>query len=197
MSSLDERFITSLSSRKKGVVVRITGLSGAGKTSIAQALFEYWKTQSPNVVLIDGDRFRECIGDELGHSKEERLINAFRIARFAKFLSDQGIHVICATISLFRECEEWYWENLSDYYEVFLDVSLNVLRLRDPHGLYARAEKGLEKNVVGIDLPFDRPLRPHLALGNDENIFPIQDFLVQIIEGISNRVACDIEVSQS
>ena len=98
---------------------------------------------------------------------ESRLANAMRICRFARMLSKQGAVVVAATMSLFREVHSWNRANLPGYFEVYLKMSLEALRARDPRGLYRRAAAGEAKNVAGVDLEFDAPDEPDLVLQND------------------------------
>ena len=100
---------------KAGSVFWFTGLSGAGKTTIGRLFFGLLRERNPAVVFLDGDILREVFGNDLGHSREERLKSAMRNSRLCKMLSDQGIDVVCATISLFRECQEWNRAHIPGY----------------------------------------------------------------------------------
>jgi adenylylsulfate kinase len=157
-----------------GRVFWITGLSGAGKSTLACCLFQQLRKRVTNVVLIDGDAFRAVMGEDLGHHPEDRLRNAYRIARLCRLLSCQGLHVVCATMSLFHECRAWNRENLPGYFEVYLRVRRETLLARDPKGLYASALQGHLDNVVGVSLPFEEPQTPDLILDNDT---PRTDFI--------------------
>lgn len=139
------------------MVVWIIGLSGAGKTTLARRVVDECRGSTPNVVLIDGDEVRSMFGDDLGYSLPDRLKNAERICRLCKFLDDQGIHVVCAILSLFPESREWNRRNLEHYYEVFIDTPIPDLQRRDSKGLYARYAAGQINNVAGLDLEFQRP----------------------------------------
>lgn len=147
------------------MVVWIIGLSGAGKTTLAGKVVEELRNSVSNVVLIDGDEIREVFGNDLGHTLADRRRNADRICRLGKFLEDQGIHVVCAILSLFPESREWNRNNLRKYFEVFVDTPLDDLKQRDPKGLYARFEKGEISNVAGLDLFFPPP-DAHLVIRN-------------------------------
>lgn len=147
------------------MVVWIMGLSGAGKTTLARKVVEELRNSVSNVVLIDGDEIREIFGNDLGHTLADRRRNADRICRLGKFLDDQGIHVVCAILSLFPESREWNRSNLRDYYEVFIDTPLNDLKERDSKGLYARFAKGEISDVAGLDLAFPLP-DAHLVIRN-------------------------------
>ncbi len=149
-------------------LIWVTGLAGSGKTTIAEKVFKAYKQHKPNTVLLDGDVFREIMGHRSGHSREERFEVAMQIARLCKFLVGQGIDVICATISLFREVHQYNRENFKDYVEIFVDCDMDELIRRDKKGLYSRAIKGEISNVVGVDIPFDKPENCILCLVNNK-----------------------------
>ena len=116
---------------------------------------------------------REVLGGDLGHGRDDRLRNAYRISRLAALLSAQGITVVCATMSLFKECHDWNRANLPAYLEVYLRVPLHELKRRDPKGLYRRAAAGQASGVVGMDLKYDEPASPHLLIDNMPPATPI------------------------
>lgn len=157
-----------------GTVVWITGLSGAGKSSIARSLVGLMGTEGHPAILLDGDEVRAAIADpHVGHDRESRFANALRICRLAALLSRQGFDVVVATMSLFREVHAWNREHLAPYLEVFVHVDLDVLHRRDARGLYGRARNGDAEHVVGIHLEYDAPEEPDLVL---ENNAPLEDF---------------------
>lgn len=139
------------------MVVWIIGLSGAGKSTLARRVVEECKCAVSNVVLLDGDEVRTMFGDDLGHTMADRRKNADRISRLCKFLDDQGIHVVCAILSLFSESREWNRRNYESYYEVFIDTPIGDLQSRDTKGIYGRFAAGQIKDVAGLDLAFQRP----------------------------------------
>jgi adenylylsulfate kinase len=144
------------------LVVWITGISGAGKTVTARALVAELRALGHPVVHLDGDEVREIVGDNLGHSEPERIQNAFRLSRFCRFLHDQGLVVVCSTMSLYPEIWEWNRAHIKNYFEVFLKVSLETARLRDPKGHYGKG-----KDVVGVTLSLHEPKNPHLVLSGE------------------------------
>jgi adenylyl-sulfate kinase len=146
------------------VLLWITGLSGSGKTTIGKEVYKRLKAEQPNTILLDGDTFREILGSDLGHNREDRFNNAMRIARMCKFLINQNINVICSTMSLFKEIHQYNRENIQNYFEIYLEVDLAEIIRRDQKGIYSNALK----NVVGIDLPFDKPENPELIINNTE-----------------------------
>ena len=97
---------------KHGTVYWITGFAGAGKTTIGKALFDRIKPLDHSTVLLDGDAMREAFGNDLGYTEEDRFKCAMRYSRICKLLSDQGINVICCTISMFNEVRKWNRENI-------------------------------------------------------------------------------------
>jgi len=148
------------------MVVWIIGLSGAGKTTLANEVYLQVKNKISNVFLVDGDIIREIFGNDLGHTKEDRLKNSERVSQLCKYLNDQGIHVICAILSIFKESRDWNKKNISDYYEVFIDTPIAELINRDPKGLYKKYLRGKLKDFPGLDMDFPRPDSANLIIDN-------------------------------
>ena len=145
-------------------VIWITGLSGAGKSTLATEVCAQIKHHGATAVLLDGDEFRKVIDDNLGHDPNARLVNAFRLARMAKLISDQGVTVVCATMSLFPEIWSWNRENISYYQQIYLKADKETLEARDNKGLYRAAREGKQENIIGWDLAFEEPLNSDLVL---------------------------------
>jgi cytidine diphosphoramidate kinase len=158
---------------RAGTVIWITGLSGAGKSTLADVLCRRLRGKAANVVLVDGDAIRELL-DAPGLDRASRLNIARFNARLCRFLASQGQHVVCATISLFREIHQWNRDNISNYVEVFLDVSMEALRARDPKNIYSQVQQGIIANVVGVDIPAEFPESPHLVFTEGEGLSPDQ-----------------------
>lgn len=148
------------------MVVWIIGLSGAGKTTLANEVVAHVRRVQQNIVLIDGDVVREIFGNDLGYTLEDRRINAQRICQLGKFLDEQGIHVVCAILSLFPECRSWNREHLKYYYEVFIDTPMRHLVQRDSKGIYQRFNRGEIRHVAGLDIEFPRPESADITIRN-------------------------------
>ncbi|MCW5893779.1 MAG: adenylyl-sulfate kinase [bacterium] len=156
-----------------GGVVWITGLSGAGKSTIARAVYERLCAHGhARAALVDGDVFRALTGADVGHDLEGRLLNARRIAAYCAARADEGSLVVCATMSLFHEIRRWNRRHVARYLEVYLRAPLEVLVRRDAKGLYRAALAGRVRGVVGVDLPYDEPAEPDLVL--DQGAAPLE-----------------------
>ena len=149
------------------MVIWTTGMSGAGKTTLNKALFAELKPHVPHMVLIDGDQIRAAFGHDLGHEEKDRIVQIKRIQNIAKILSDQGLVVLVGALYCNSDLMAWNRENFQEYFEIYLNVSLNTLKTRDTKGLYAMAERGDMHNVVGIDIPWQAPLAPDLIINAD------------------------------
>ena len=170
------------------MVVWIIGLSGAGKTTLAEKVVEKIRSSKTNVVLIDGDMIREVFGNDLGHTLEDRRQNADRICRLCRFLDDQGIHVVCAILSLFPESRSWNRKNINNYYEVYIESPIDQLKKRDYKGLYRKFSDGKIKNVAGMDIAFIPPDSSDLIIMNNgtlDNLLTHANFLANLIDNSS------------
>jgi glutamine kinase len=149
-----------------GRVFWITGMSGAGKTTLGLELSSRLRAAGRRVTFLDGDALRSVIAEDLGHSASDRRRSAMRNARLCRLLAEQGADVVCATISLFHEVQRWNRENIPGYREIYLRVPIDELQRRDSKGIYARAQRGEARNVVGIDVAAEAPEAPDLVLDN-------------------------------
>jgi adenylylsulfate kinase-like enzyme/phosphohistidine swiveling domain-containing protein len=145
-----------------GRVFWITGLSGAGKTTLGRELWSRLRAAGRPAIFLDGDALRASIAEDLGHGASDRRRSALRNARLCRMLAAQGTDVVCATISLLHEVQRWNREHIAGYREIYLRVPLSELRRRDIKGIYA----GAKRDVVGIDVAAETPERPDLILDN-------------------------------
>jgi len=166
------------------MVVWIIGLSGAGKTTLANEVVARVRRDRNNVILIDGDMVREVFGNDLGHTMKDRHTNAQRICQLGKLLDDQGIHVVCAILSIFPETRAWNRENLKNYYEVFIDTPMQDLVQRDSKGIYRRFNSGEIRDVAGMDIEFPRPDNADLVIHNASSREELLGFAQAIAEKI-------------
>ena len=144
-----------------GRVIWITGLSGAGKSTLAHEVVAKLRESGEAVVMLDGDELREVFGavaaNANNHGREGRLALAMQYAHLCRVVAAQGLTVVIATISLFREVHTWNRSNLPGYFEVYLNVPVEELRRRDPKGIYRRFDAGELTHVAGLDLLIDEP----------------------------------------
>ena len=150
-----------------GQVIWITGLSGAGKTTLARQLNCYLRKNHLSPVLLDGDVLRNIFKtatiEEPSYSREARINLGLSYGLLCKTLSTQGFTVIIATISMYNEIYRWNRENLENHLEIYLKVPLEELRVRDQKKIYQRYKDGLLKNVAGLDLSVNEPLSPDIV----------------------------------
>jgi adenylyl-sulfate kinase len=149
----------------KGFTLWFTGLSGAGKTTISRLVADELRARGSRLEILDGDLVRENLSKGLGFSKEDRDTNIRRIAFVADLLSRNGVPVITAAISPYREIRAEAREQMGDrFIEVFVKASVEVCAERDVKGLYEKAFKGEIKEFTGVSDPYEEPLDPELVL---------------------------------
>lgn len=156
---------------KSGTVYWITGLSGAGKTTIGNRFYNEYRKSHLNTVLLDGDELRVVFGGDLGYTREERLKCAMRYSRMCKMLAEQGINVIICTISMFHLIRDWNRKNIENYKEIYIKVPIDVLKQRNQKGLYSASEDADNVNVMGVQIEFEEPREPDLIIENDGCVF--------------------------
>ena len=140
----------------------ITGLSGAGKTTIGKLWYAELKKSGKAAVFLDGDTLRQVFGDDLGYTEADRRKSAMRNARLCALLAEQGIDVVCCTISMFDSVRAWNRLHIPGYVEVYVKASPETLRRRDQKGLYSSGQ-----DVAGIHFSVEEPKRPDIVLEND------------------------------
>jgi len=147
-------------------VVWLTGLSGAGKSTVADRLEQRLHARGLHTYLLDGDLLRGGLNRDLGFAAADRVENIRRVGEVARLMADAGLIVIVALISPFRADRQAVRERFApgEFFEVHVDVPLAVAEQRDPKGLYRKARAGLLKDFTGIDSPYEPPVSPELLL---------------------------------
>ena len=180
----------SRAANKLGCVVWVTGLSGSGKTSLAQDLVSRLKARQVPLLSLDGDKLREILQtdtfSDANHSTQSRRKLAQTYAFLCREIAAQGLTVVIATISLFRDVQRWNRENIPNYFEVYLKVPTDELRRRDPKGIYRRFDAGEIANVAGMDLAVDEPYAPDVLIDFEADL-SVQDCSKHVIEALLHR----------
>ncbi len=154
---------------QQGYTLWFTGLSGAGKTTISHIVAEELTSRGSKLEILDGDVVRENLSKGLGFSKEDRDTNIRRIAFVADLLSRNGVPVITAAISPYREIRDEAREMMGDrFIEVYIEASVDACAERDVKGLYEKAFAGEIKEFTGVSDPYEEPLNPELTLKTEE-----------------------------
>jgi len=156
--------------KQKSPVIWLTGLSGSGKSTIANELAIKLQQEGKLAYILDGDNIRMGLNKDLGFSDDDRKENIRRIAEVAKLLSDAGVIVITAFISPFKE-ERSNAKTIigkDNFIEVYVDAPLDVCESRDPKGLYKKARRGEIPMFTGIDSPYEKPLKPSIHIKTDK-----------------------------
>ena len=165
------------------MVIWITGLSGAGKTTLCDILSDLVKPSHPQVIKIDGDVVRSLFGHDLGFDEDDRKVQIQRIQRLTKILADQDAVVLVAALYSHPELLSWIRKNFSEYFEVYINASLALVERRDSKGIYQAAAMGREKNVVGVDIAWHKPQSPDLVFEASDSLTP-SEMATQIINKI-------------
>jgi adenylylsulfate kinase len=171
--------------KQRGVTIWLTGLSGAGKTTITQALEQKLLAEGYDIEVLDGDVVRTNLTKGLGFSKADRDENIRRIGFVANLLTRHGVIVLVSAISPYREIREEVKQKIGSFVEVFVNAPLNVCEERDVKGLYQQARKGEIKGFTGIDDPYEAPLNPEVECRTDleeleESVAKVWDKLVEM-----------------
>ncbi len=170
-----------------GRLIWLTGLSGAGKSTIARALSERLQATGVKVEILDGDEIREVISPELGFSKEDRNMQVERIGYIASLLTRNGVDVIVSAISPYRSSRDRAIARSSRSFEILVSAPLEVLIDRDTKGLYGKAIRGEITGLTGYDDPYEEPIGSHLKV--DSHRLRLEDALSLIEEYLNFEVS--------
>ena len=169
------------------MVIWLTGLSGAGKSTVAGRLFSRFKPRVPELVLVDGDEVRALFGNTLGYAEPDRRLQIERIQRLAGILDAQRMLVVVSALYAHPDLLAWNRANFDAYLEVYLEASIELVKQRDPKGLYARVAGSRECNIVGLDIPWHAPAAPDIRV--DMRTSPAVDEIVDLISARVPRLA--------
>lgn len=174
--------------RHKGIILWFTGLSGSGKSTIANALEKELYKKGIHTYLLDGDNIRYGINRNLGFSSEDRKENIRRIAEIGKMFVDAGIVVLVAAISPFKEDRYAARKTVSDeeFVEIYVKCSMEECEKRDPKGLYKKARSGEIKEFTGITQPYEEPVNPEVIVDTTKQ--SIKHSVNQITSFIEKRL---------
>ncbi len=167
----------------QGFTVWLTGLSGAGKSSIARALREHFSDNGLlNLTVLDGDELRKTLWQDLGFTREDRETNVRRIGFLGKTLTHYGIPNTVAIISPYRQIRQEMREMIHAFLEVYVCCPLEVCEGRDVKGLYAKARRGEIKMFTGIDDPYEPPENPEVTVCTDRET--LEESIEKIIDAL-------------
>ncbi len=152
----------------QGFTLWFTGLSGAGKTTVAVALEKELRARGLKIERLDGDIVRQGLTRDLGFSKEDRDKNIERVTFVSKLLSRNGVGVLACFISPYREVRNATRQETTNFIEVFVHAPLEVCISRDVKGMYAKALAGQIKNFTGVDDPYEEPVNPEITLNTHQ-----------------------------
>jgi len=174
----------------RGAVVWLTGLSGAGKSTIAQSIERDLFHHGMNTYVLDGDNIRHGLNSNLGFSPDDRVENIRRVSEVAKLMADAGTVVITAFISPYRmdrsRAREIALEGNAEFIEVFVDAPLEVCEARDPKNLYKKARAGQIREFTGIDAPYEAPEDPEIVVHTDQQ--SVDESVATILEQLLPRL---------
>lgn len=166
--------------QQRAKVLWLTGLSGSGKSTIAQGLEHRLFAEGYFPQVLDGDNIRTGINNNLGFSLEDREENIRRIAEVAKLYLNSGVIVLCSFISPTKDIRELAQEIIGkeDFLEIFIDTPLEICEARDVKGLYAKARRGEIKGFTGIDSPYETPADTFLTVPTSDRT--VEDAVAQV-----------------
>lgn len=172
-------------SEQQGFVLWMTGLSGAGKTTIALELFKQLEGRNLRLERLDGDVVRESLTKDLGFTAEDRKTNIERITFVAKLLSRNDVGCICSFISPYQSVRDYVRDNTTNFLEVYVNAPLEVVIGRDVKGLYKKAIAGEIPNFTGISDPFEAPENPDIEVRTDQQT--VEESAAYIISELEKR----------
>jgi len=174
---------------QKAFTIWMSGLSGSGKSTIANLVEEKLITLGYHTYILDGDNTRMGLNKDLGFSEEARVENIRRVSEVCKLMNDAGLIVICSFISPFEKNREQAKEIIGEgFMEIFIDADLSTCETRDPKGLYKKARTGEIREFTGISSPFENPQNATVLKNNtEEDLEKNVNFLTELIVKNNNK----------
>jgi adenylylsulfate kinase len=173
---------------QRGIVIWLCGLSGSGKSTIANAAERILHQQGRATVILDGDNIRSGLNSNLGFSDEDRLENVRRIAEVARLFSQQGVIVLVSAITphgLLRDVARGILGK--DFFEVYVKASYDTCEQRDVKGLYAKAARGEVANFTGKDSSFEEPMQPELVIDTESS--DLDESVDLLLQSVAVRIS--------
>jgi adenylyl-sulfate kinase len=170
----------------QGLTVWLTGLSGAGKTTLSAAVHQHFSVRGRRVELLDGDEIREFLSKDLSFSKADRDENIRRIGYVAELLTRHGVITLVSVISPYRAARNAVRARIPAFVEVYVNAPLAVCESRDVKGLYRKARAGVIKCFTGIDDPYEPPLHPEVECRTD--LESVAESAAKVIFAIDRRL---------
>ena len=172
---------------QKAAVLWLTGLSGAGKSTIADLVEKQLLAEGRHTMLLDGDNVRHGLNRDLGFTDVDRVENIRRVGEVARLMSEAGLIVICSFISPFRAERRMVRELIApaEFLEIHVDTPIDECMRRDPKGLYAKARAGGIANFTGVDSPYEPPVAPELRLATVD--VTAESAALRIVEELRQR----------
>ena len=170
------------SSKEQAPIIWLTGISGSGKTTLGKQLTKKLEKRYKKVAFIDGDVVRAFFENDLGFTRNDRIMNVKRISFAAALLAQHGTPVVVANIAPYFEVRDFLRRHLNNYHQVYLRTSVEAVIERDVKGHYQKYQKGELTNLIGLDDPYEAPRNPDLILDTDtesqeESFQNLQNFL--------------------
>jgi adenylylsulfate kinase len=173
--------------KHKSGLLWFTGLSAAGKSTIAHHLEKDLFDRGIRCYVLDGDNVRHGLNNNLGFSREDRKENLRRIAEVSKLMVDAGLVVLAAFISPYREDRAFVKNTVGEdhFFEIYVKCSVETCEKRDPKGHYKKAKEGIIKNFTGVSAPYEEPVEPDLLI--DTEALDVESSVQNVLELLDNR----------
>ena len=151
------------------MIIWITGISGSGKTTLALQLIKKLKIKNKNIFNVDGDIIRDLFGNDLKYDIQSRITQIKRIQKLCILLNRQKIITVVSALYSSEELLNWNRKNFKKYFEIYLKASVDLAIKRDVKGLYKKFKEKKEKNIVGLDIPWNEPVKYDLKVDMDKS----------------------------